>query len=252
MKSWAFCLALGLVACASDSALEEDSFGDGDSAESSDAIVSAPTPRMAAVRDAIKSKFNIAYGIGCVRADSIPDHPSGIACDFMLASGTLPSATNAQTGDAVAAWAKANATTYGVQYVIWKQKIWNIARNAEGWRAMADRGGITANHFDHVHITVKSGAGPIGPVPAPGPKPPAPAPAPTPPTPAPAPKPKPAGDTVGVSAPCVPGGDYCGMDKVLGDPNTLYVCNDDGQSATLSQVCANGCAVNPGQNDACQ
>ena len=39
-------------------------------------------------------------------------------------------------------------------YVIWNQRIWNIQRNGEGWRYMADRGGDSANHKNHVHITV--------------------------------------------------------------------------------------------------
>ena len=42
----------------------------------------------------------------------------------------------------------------GIEYVIWNQQIWNIQRDAEGWRYMADRGGDSANHKNHVHITV--------------------------------------------------------------------------------------------------
>jgi hypothetical protein len=49
---------------------------------------------------------------------------------------------------------------------------------------------------------------------------------------------------------CVVGGKYCGGDKLVGDPSTLYVCNADGSGTVLEQ-CANGCSVNPGVNDTC-
>ncbi|SDT35743.1 Uncharacterized conserved protein YgiM, contains N-terminal SH3 domain, DUF1202 family [Friedmanniella luteola] len=87
-----------------------------------------------------------------VRPDSIPDHPSGRALDLMLPSYT--SASGKALGGQVAAWARANAKALGIQYVIWNQRIWNIQRDKEGWRPMADRGGDSANHKNHVHITV--------------------------------------------------------------------------------------------------
>ncbi|WP_372509255.1 hypothetical protein [Actinomadura madurae] len=40
----------------------------------------------------------------------------------------------------------------GISYVIWKQRIWNV--RGGGWRPMEDRGSITQNHYDHVHISV--------------------------------------------------------------------------------------------------
>ena len=39
--------------------------------------------------------------------------------------------------------------------MIWEQRI----NHGSGWKAMEDRGGVTANHFDHVHVSFKSGAG---------------------------------------------------------------------------------------------
>jgi hypothetical protein len=59
------------------------------------------------------------------------------------------------------------------------------------------------------------------------------------------------GQTVGTTEPCVPGGEYCGGDKVMGNPDTLYTCNDDASSATPVEKCAAGCLVTPGRNDAC-
>jgi hypothetical protein len=50
---------------------------------------------------------------------------------------------------------------------------------------------------------------------------------------------------------CVAGGFYCGGDKVSGDKNTLYHCNADG-TATKVEACSRGCAVRPGQDDACR
>jgi hypothetical protein len=44
---------------------------------------------------------------------------------------------------------------------------------------------------------------------------------------------------------------YCGGDGVQGNANTLYQCS--GGVLTVSQVCANGCQVNPpGQSDQCK
>lgn len=83
-----------------------------------------------------------------VRPDPIPDHPSGRALDLMVYS-------NRDLGTKIAAWAQANAASLNIDYIIWDQHIWSVARSREGWRFMADRGSPTANHKDHVHITVK-------------------------------------------------------------------------------------------------
>jgi hypothetical protein len=29
-----------------------------------------------------------------------------------------------------------------------------VERSSEGWRYMSDRGSTTANHYDHVHVSV--------------------------------------------------------------------------------------------------
>ena len=87
-----------------------------------------------------------------VRRDSIPDHPSGRALDLMIPGYTT--AAGRALGAELAAWARVNAKELGINYVIWDQRIWNIQRDAEGWRYMADRGGDSANHKNHVHITV--------------------------------------------------------------------------------------------------
>ena len=73
------------------------------------------------------------------------DHGAGLALDIMC-SGSL--------GDAISAWVRAHAGELGVSEVIWSQHIWTVERSSEGWRYMADRGSTTANHYDHVHVTV--------------------------------------------------------------------------------------------------
>jgi endonuclease/exonuclease/phosphatase (EEP) superfamily protein YafD len=87
-------------------------------------------------------------------------HPAGLAADFMV---PLNAAGRAQ-GDRLAAYAKANAQKLGIDYIIWYQRIWSVARAGEGWRPMEDRGSATENHLDHVHINVKPGASvqPVG------------------------------------------------------------------------------------------
>ncbi|MFI0356908.1 hypothetical protein [Actinomadura sp. 9N407] len=92
--------------------------------------------------------------IGCYRSGAdAQDHGHGRACDFMESSGgRMPSAGAMRHGDQVAQYAISNARRLGISYVIWKQHIWNI--RGGGWRPMGDRGSITQNHYDHVHISV--------------------------------------------------------------------------------------------------
>ena len=87
-------------------------------------------------------------------------HPAGLAADFMV---PLTPAGKAQ-GDALAAYAQAHARQLGIDYIIWYQRIWSVARADEGWRRMEDRGSATANHMDHPHINVLPNAkvSPVG------------------------------------------------------------------------------------------
>jgi hypothetical protein len=74
------------------------------------------------------------------------DHPAGLAVDFMV---------DRSTGDALASCALANMDALGIKYVIWEQRI----NHGNGWKPMEDRGGDTANHFDHVHISFERSGG---------------------------------------------------------------------------------------------
>jgi hypothetical protein len=87
------------------------------------------------------------------RNDPSSDHYTGKALDLMIPGYT--SSTGKKLGADVAAWAVANQPNLHIQYVIWDQHIWNVSRADEGWRLMADRGSDSANHKNHVHISVQ-------------------------------------------------------------------------------------------------
>ncbi|MFD1932596.1 coiled-coil domain-containing protein [Nonomuraea mangrovi] len=109
------------------------------------------TPRTRLMRDTIKKSFALPFEVGCYRSGGSGEHPLGRACDFMMSSGgATPTAANRTLGDQVAAWAMKNQSRLGIKYVIWRQRI----NSGSGWRAMSDRGSITANHYDHVHISM--------------------------------------------------------------------------------------------------
>jgi hypothetical protein len=84
--------------------------------------------------------------IGVAARSRQSDHPKGLALDLMV---------RGEKGDRIAKCALANKEELGVDYVIWRQRI----NYGDGWERMADRGGITENHYDHVHISFKRGAG---------------------------------------------------------------------------------------------
>jgi hypothetical protein len=113
------------------------------------------TPRMAQVKNAVDRRFGPFSAIGCYRPEATGEHPLGRACDFMLSTGgVMPTAANVQLGYAIAHWAQANASRLGIMYIIYRQHIWDIRMASSGWVPMPDRGSITANHYDHVHISV--------------------------------------------------------------------------------------------------
>ncbi|GAA1389775.1 SH3 domain-containing protein [Luteococcus peritonei] len=98
-----------------------------------------------AVHRAVCASFPSIKSFGGLRA-SADNHGTGHALDVMV-SGSQ--------GQAVANWARANASRLGITEVIYAQQIWTTQRAGEGWRSMSDRGSATANHYDHVHISVR-------------------------------------------------------------------------------------------------
>ncbi len=108
-------------------------------------------PQTAVVANTLGRMFDIKTVGGYRAGDADPyGHTAGLALDFMI--DDIPAGKT--TGDALAAYAKAHHGELGVQYVVWRQRIWNIARDDEGWRAMPDRGNPTDNHMDHVHVSL--------------------------------------------------------------------------------------------------
>ena len=78
-------------------------------------------------------------------------HGQGRALDCMISDSTV--------GWEVARWVRANAKELGAMEVIYRQHIWTVQRSSEGWRSMSDRGSSTANHMDHVHVSVYGNSG---------------------------------------------------------------------------------------------
>ncbi|MFG1945139.1 hypothetical protein [Nonomuraea sp. NPDC048826] len=110
------------------------------------------TQRMVSVRAEVMQNFPMPYGVGCLRPGDPGEHGKGRACDFMISRG-MATGGEADRGDALAEWLISNGDRLGVMYIIWKQRYYDI-RSGGGWDPMSDRGGVTANHYDHVHVSV--------------------------------------------------------------------------------------------------
>ncbi|MGL4743858.1 MAG: hypothetical protein ACRCXL_05655 [Dermatophilaceae bacterium] len=90
---------------------------------------------------AIRAKFG-ELTVGGYRAGA-GEHGTGEAIDIMTSDQAL--------GDAISEYVFANASTFDVEYVIWRQRYRPVGGS---WEFMEDRGSTTENHYDHVHITV--------------------------------------------------------------------------------------------------
>lgn len=115
--------------------------------------ISRLSPSGKAVVRAVVAKFpkiRTIYGYRASTAVAGSDHPHGRAVDVMLPQWR----SNVDYGWQVARYFQANAATYHVKYLIYRRSLWNAALPRRGWRPMEDRGGVTANHYDHVHVSV--------------------------------------------------------------------------------------------------
>jgi len=97
------------------------------------------------VHRALCARFPQVKSYGGTRSGG-GNHGSGRAVDAMI--------SNTAVGTQMANWLRANAKRLGISEVIYRQRIWTVQRSSEGWRGMSDRGSATANHYDHVHISV--------------------------------------------------------------------------------------------------
>jgi hypothetical protein len=91
------------------------------------------------------------------RQDALPWHPNGLAIDVMIPDHGSPQGI--ELGNQIAGFALANAKRWGINHVIWRQKIYP-GPNSGAWTA--DLGSETANHYDHVHIATGGGGYPKG------------------------------------------------------------------------------------------
>jgi len=88
----------------------------------------------------LRCRFGVDTVYGVAGRSGASDHPSGLALDLMV---------DRDPGEDLAAYAVANMDRLGIKYVIYRQRI----NFGSGWEAMEDRGGVTANHMDHVHVS---------------------------------------------------------------------------------------------------
>ena len=106
-------------------------------------------PQVAAFRAEVANAFGITSFSG-YRAGDTGDHGKGLAIDFMVPQSSA-------LGDQVATYAAANLASKNISYIIWKQRFYSPYASIYGpaytWNLMPDRGSITENHYDHVHVS---------------------------------------------------------------------------------------------------
>jgi hypothetical protein len=112
----------------------------------SSSIQSHLTANARAVYRAVCAAFHgTVSSFGGYRAGSSGDHGTGRAVDIMVSG---------DPGLAIAHYVQAHAEALHVTYVIYQQKIWLAGKPTSQWTPMEDRGSRTANHYDHVHVSV--------------------------------------------------------------------------------------------------
>jgi hypothetical protein len=108
-------------------------------------VESGLTSNAVSVHRAVCAAFPGVTEYGGIRPGDDGYHGTGQALDIMISG---------DAGWELAEWVRANASALGVSEVIYSQKIWTTDRSGEGWRWMDDMGSTTANHYDHVHVSV--------------------------------------------------------------------------------------------------
>ena len=107
-------------------------------------------PQTAAFKEEIANLFGITSFSGYRPGDS-GDHGKGLAIDFMVPESS-------ELGDKIAEYAIQNMASRGISYIIWKQRFYapfdSKYGSANTWNPMPDRGSMTENHYDHVHVSM--------------------------------------------------------------------------------------------------
>ena len=107
-------------------------------------------PQTAAFKEEIANLFGITSFSGYRPGDS-GDHGKGLAIDFMVQESS-------ELGDKIAEYAIQNMASRGISYIIWKQRFYAQFDSKYGpantWNPMPDRGSVTENHYDHVHVSM--------------------------------------------------------------------------------------------------
>ena len=107
-------------------------------------------PQTAAFKEEVANLFGITSFSGYRPGDS-GDHGKGLAIDFMVPESSA-------LGDQIADYAIQNMASRGINYIIWKQRFYAPYASKYGpaytWNPMPDRGSVTENHYDHVHVSM--------------------------------------------------------------------------------------------------
>ena len=107
-------------------------------------------PQTAAFKEEVANLFGITSFSG-YRPGDPGDHGKGLAIDFMVP-------VSSALGDQIADYAIQNMASRGINYIIWKQRFYapydSIYGPAYTWNPMPDRGSVTENHYDHVHVSM--------------------------------------------------------------------------------------------------
>lgn len=133
----------------------------------------AITPLTCAAHRTIVANFrdHLVHSGNCKRdVDDGGEHFKGRACDYMTSPiGVHSTGNDEQVGIQITEFVMNNHAQLGVKYIIWYQSIWhpdrsscdgpptysaNVPNLSHGiWCGMGDRGSVTENHYDHVHVS---------------------------------------------------------------------------------------------------
>jgi len=141
-----------------ESVTEEESAPDAEATSGPAGVSGAACPDGSEIEGGLTSNAVVVYRAVCAAFPAVTswgglrpgddgDHGTGQALDIMVYS-------NSSLGQSIADYVQANASSLHVSEILWAQQIWSVQRASEGWRPLEDRGSPTANHYDHVHVSV--------------------------------------------------------------------------------------------------